>query len=164
MDMARQLFKLLQFWSDAWPAIGGLMGAWLDGWHDYVLSKTMCTYLDAPDYNFHDLRRDHVILPNIMHGHVRPLSALFENLLSDAGFVDSKQNFQRRTFAFCVDGLTSVIASVMGTSPITAFVESASGIRAGGRTGLTALTVSLYFAATLFFNPLICKSAFQLSD
>lgn len=74
-----------------------------------------------------------------------------------AGFVDNKQNFQRRTFTFCVDGLTSVIASVMGSSGITAFVESASGIRAGGRTGLTALTVALYFAATLFFNPLICE-------
>ena len=71
--------------------------------------------------------------------------------------MDNKQNFQRRTFTFCVDGLTSVIASVMGSSGITAFVESASGIRAGGRTGLTALTVALYFAATLFFNPLICE-------
>lgn len=71
--------------------------------------------------------------------------------------MDNKQNFQRRTFTFCVDGLTSVIASVMGSSGITAFVESASGIRAGGRTGLTALTVALYFGATLFFNPLICE-------
>ncbi len=72
--------------------------------------------------------------------------------------MDGKQNFPRRTFTFCVDGLTSVIASLMGSSPITAFVESASGIRAGGRTGLTAVTVALYFCATLFINPLISES------
>ncbi len=50
-----------------------------------------------------------------------------------AGFMNAKKEFPRQTFAFCVDGLSSIIGSFMGTSPIAAFIESASGIREGGR-------------------------------
>ncbi|CAK0784105.1 hypothetical protein CVIRNUC_007308 [Coccomyxa viridis] len=71
------------------------------------------------------------------------------------GFMNAKKEFPRQTFAFCVDGLSSIIGSFMGTSPIAAFIESASGIREGGRTGLTALTVSLWFFVSLFFGPVL---------
>ena len=47
--------------------------------------------------------------------------------------MNAKKEFPRQTFAFCVDGLSSIIGSFMGTSPIAAFIESASGIREGGR-------------------------------
>ena len=53
-----------------------------------------------------------------------------------AGFMNAKKEFPRQTFAFCVDGLSSIIGSFMGTSPIAAFIESASGIREGGRYSL----------------------------
>ena len=58
-------------------------------------------------------------------------------------------------FAFSVDGLASVIGSLFGTAPVTAFIESASGIREGGRTGLTALTVAFFFFVALFFTPIL---------
>lgn len=48
------------------------------------------------------------------------------------------------TIAYCTDGFSSVVGSLMGSSPLTAFVESASGIREGGRTGITALMISFY--------------------
>src|SRR5690606_3256754 len=50
---------------------------------------------------------------------------------------------------------TAIVAgSVIGTSSTTAYVESASGVQAGGRTGLTALTIGVLFLLALFFSPL----------
>ena len=47
-----------------------------------------------------------------------------------------------------------VAGSLLGTSSTTAYVESASGVQAGGRTGLTALVISALFLASLFISPL----------
>ena len=44
---------------------------------------------------------------------------------------------------------------MFGTSPNAAFVESSAGVAAGGRTGLTAVTVAVLFAASSFFGPLV---------
>ena len=52
------------------------------------------------------------------------------------------------------DSSAIVAGSLLGTSSTTAYVESASGVQAGGRTGLTALTVGVLFLAALFFAPL----------
>ncbi|BDA45163.1 Adenine/guanine permease AZG1 [Coccomyxa sp. Obi] len=71
------------------------------------------------------------------------------------GFVNEKKEFPRQTLAFCVDGVGSILGSLMGTSPIAAFIESASGIREGGRTGLTAICVALWFFVALFFTPVL---------
>ncbi|MGF6176302.1 NCS2 family permease [Ensifer sp. 4252] len=56
--------------------------------------------------------------------------------------------------ALLADSTAIVAGSLIGTSSTTAYVESASGVQAGGRTGLTALTVSVLFLAALFFSPL----------
>jgi len=56
--------------------------------------------------------------------------------------------------ALFADSTAIVAGSVMGTSSTTAFVESASGVQAGGRTGLTAVVVALMFLAALFISPL----------
>lgn len=72
------------------------------------------------------------------------------------GFVDEHKQFPRQLVAFSVDGVGTVAGSLMGTSPIATYIESASGIREGGRTGITALTVSFYFAVSLFFVPILC--------
>lgn len=61
------------------------------------------------------------------------------------------------TFAFTVDGIATIVGALMGTSPVTAFIESASGIREGGRTGLTACVVGCYMFISLFFTPLLGK-------
>jgi AGZA family xanthine/uracil permease-like MFS transporter len=71
-------------------------------------------------------------------------------------FVDTKKKrFPRQTTAFLVDGVSISVGACLGTSPLTAFIESASGIREGARTGLAALTVSFYFFIALFFSPLL---------
>lgn len=51
-----------------------------------------------------------------------------------------------------------IVGSLMGTSPLTAYVESANGIREGGRTGITACMVSFCFFVSLFFTPIFCES------
>lgn len=56
--------------------------------------------------------------------------------------------------ALFADSTAIVAGSVLGTSSTTAYVESASGVQAGGRTGLTALVVALLFLAALFIAPL----------
>src|SRR5690606_6651289 len=56
--------------------------------------------------------------------------------------------------ALFADSTAIVAGSVIGTSSTTAYVESASGVQAGGRTGLTALTIGVLFLLALFFSPL----------
>ena len=56
--------------------------------------------------------------------------------------------------ALLADSTAIVAGSVLGTSSTTAYIESASGVQAGGRTGLTALAVAALFLACLFFAPL----------
>lgn len=55
------------------------------------------------------------------------------------------------------DASSIVVGSLLGTSPVTAFIESSTGIREGGRTGLTAVTVAGYFLMAFFFTPLLAS-------
>lgn len=57
--------------------------------------------------------------------------------------------------AMTADATASVAGAAFGTSPVTSYVESAAGVSAGGRTGLTAVVVSLCFLLSLFLTPLM---------
>ncbi|HEU5400049.1 MAG TPA: NCS2 family permease [Terriglobales bacterium] len=72
-----------------------------------------------------------------------------------AGFLDENGNLPQIERPMLVDAVTTTLAPVLGTSTSGAFVESATGIEAGGRTGLTALVVAICFAIALFFSPFI---------
>ncbi|PPD80772.1 hypothetical protein GOBAR_DD22298 [Gossypium barbadense] len=74
-----------------------------------------------------------------------------------AGFTDQNGDFEGQYFAFMSDATSIVVGSLLGTSPVTAFIESSTGIREGGRTGLTALTVAGYFFLAFFFTPLLAS-------
>lgn len=74
-----------------------------------------------------------------------------------AGFTDEKGDFEGQYFAFMSDATSIVVGSLLGTSPVTAFIESSTGIREGGRTGITALTVAGYFLLAFFFTPLLAS-------
>lgn len=80
-------------------------------------------------------------------------------LSARAGFLDENGNLPQIERPMLVDALTTTLSPVLGTSTSGAFVESATGIEAGGRTGLTALVVAICFAAALFFSPFValCK-------
>lgn len=63
--------------------------------------------------------------------------------------------FPRVKPALMADAFATIAGSVFGSSPSSAYVESSSGVAAGGRSGLTSLIVALLFLATLFFSPFI---------
>ena len=71
-----------------------------------------------------------------------------------AGMVDAQGRVQNMNKAFMADALGTTVGSVLGSSTVTTFVESASGISAGGRSGLTSFTAVICFALALFFSPL----------
>jgi AGZA family xanthine/uracil permease-like MFS transporter len=75
-------------------------------------------------------------------------------LCNKAGLLDSNGRLPRAKQALMADAVGTTAAGLLGTSVVTAYVESASGIAAGGRTGLTALTVAIMFLLSLFFAPL----------
>ncbi|WP_337183485.1 NCS2 family permease [Shinella sp.] len=70
-----------------------------------------------------------------------------------AGLIQEGQK-SRLGRALLADSTAIVAGSLMGTSSTTAYVESASGVQAGGRTGLTAFVVAILFLAALFISPL----------
>ncbi|XP_004240877.1 adenine/guanine permease AZG1 [Solanum lycopersicum] len=74
-----------------------------------------------------------------------------------AGFTDEQGNFEGQYFAFMSDASAIVVGSLLGTSPVTAFVESSTGIKEGGRTGMTALTAAGYFFLAFFFTPILAS-------
>ena len=71
------------------------------------------------------------------------------------GFVDEGGNAKGIEKAFLSDALAGIIGSVCGTSTVTAYVESATGIGIGGRTGLTAIVTGILFILSIFISPLI---------
>jgi len=58
------------------------------------------------------------------------------------------------TAAFATDATSSIVGPILGTSVVTAYIESITGVQAGGRTGLTSLTVAAFFVLSLFFWPI----------
>jgi len=71
-----------------------------------------------------------------------------------AGLADEKGKFPRMKQALYVDSISSVAGSFIGTSSVTAYIESSSGVSVGGRTGLTAVVVGLLFLLVIFLSPL----------
>ena len=72
---------------------------------------------------------------------------------SRAGMVDKEGNMTNMKEALLSDAIGTVAGACTGTSTVTTFVESASGVEAGGRTGLTALTTGVLFLACMFIAP-----------
>ncbi|MGF1791335.1 NCS2 family permease [Photobacterium profundum] len=70
------------------------------------------------------------------------------------GITDNKGRFPRMKQALMADSLTSVAGAYMGTSTVTAYIESSAGVAVGGRTGLTAIVAGLLFIIVIFFSPL----------
>ena len=71
------------------------------------------------------------------------------------GMLDEKGNFPGLERPMTVDAVSCMISGLLGTSTSGAFIESATGIREGARTGLAAVTTAILFALSLFFIPLV---------
>lgn len=73
---------------------------------------------------------------------------------SQAGLMKDNK-FPRARQALLSDSVATAVGAMFGTSPTTAYIESSSGVAAGGRTGLTSLTVGILFILSAFFSPLV---------
>jgi len=72
-----------------------------------------------------------------------------------ANMLDKDGKLPRLGRALLADSSSMLAGSVIGTSPVTSYIESTAGVKAGGRTGLTAVVVAVLFLASLFFAPLV---------
>ncbi|KAF5377737.1 hypothetical protein D9757_009383 [Collybiopsis confluens] len=66
-------------------------------------------------------------------------------------------DFEGSTAAYCVDAFSISMGALVGTSPVTAFIESATGISEGGKTGITAMVVGIAFFISIFFAPIFAS-------
>ena len=92
------------------------------------------------------------------------MSFLFLNLFDTAGtlvgvanqakLINADGDIDNLDRALKADSSSSAVGSLLGCSPVTSYVESSAGIEAGGRTGLTAVTVGILFLLAIFFAPL----------
>ncbi|OJV62444.1 MAG: guanine permease [Clostridiales bacterium 38-18] len=71
-----------------------------------------------------------------------------------AGMLDEKGEVPKAKQALLADAIGTTFGAILGTSTVTTYVESASGVSEGGRTGLTAITTALFFGVALLFSPL----------
>jgi AGZA family xanthine/uracil permease-like MFS transporter len=88
------------------------------------------------------------------------LLALFDSIGTLVGIgsqmgVVKHGTIPRAKEALLADALGTVAGAALGTSTVTAYIESSTGVSAGGRTGLTAVVVAVLFLAALFFQPLV---------
>ena len=72
-----------------------------------------------------------------------------------AGLIEEDGSLKNSERALLSDSTAMIVGSMFGTSPTTAYVESASGVAAGGRTGLTSVTVGILFALSAVFGPIV---------
>ncbi|KRN77294.1 NCS2 family permease [Weissella minor] len=108
-------------------------------------------------------------LPDVFNWHILPivltffLVPFFDTTGTILG-VQKQMNTDRDTRKSLVaSALGNISASIFGTSPATAFVESNAGVSAGGRTGLTSVVVAALFGLALFFSPLLTMITPQIT-
>lgn len=109
--------------------------------------------------NFDLLWQDHLkALPIIL---TLLLVDMFDNIgtligvTRRAGIMDARGRVPRIGRALVADSLAAILSSLVGTSTVVSYIESAAGVQAGGRTGLTALTTAACFLLALIFTPVI---------
>lgn len=74
---------------------------------------------------------------------------------NDIGLVNENGEMENVEKALLADSVGTIVGAMLGTSTVTSFVESGSGVAAGGRTGLTACVTGLLFFLSIFFSPLL---------
>lgn len=78
-------------------------------------------------------------------------------LVSSMGYIDENGDFPRSRQAFAADAIATIFGSIFGCSPVTSYIESAAGVEAGSKTGLTAVICAFYFFLSIFFAPILAS-------
>lgn len=72
-----------------------------------------------------------------------------------AGLIAADGKIPNLSRALTADSLAAILSSLLGTSTVVSYIESSAGVQAGGRTGLTSMTVAILFLLALFFTPIV---------
>lgn len=75
-------------------------------------------------------------------------------IVSSMGLINEDGDFENSRAAFTTDAIATMFGSIFGLSPLTSYIESAAGVEAGSRTGLTAVFVAFFFFLSIFFAPI----------
>lgn len=75
------------------------------------------------------------------------------------GLVNEEGELENAERALIADSVGTVVGAALGTSTVTSFVESSSGVGVGGRTGLTAVTTGVLFLLSIFISPIVLNTA-----
>lgn len=120
---------------------------------------------------FHPLKHiGNAIDYNYGNGHVwyALITFLYVDILDTTGTIYSMAkfaglrnevtlDFEGSSLAYCVDAFTISMGALVGTSPVTAYIESATGISEGGKTGITAMVTGFAFFISVFFAPIFAS-------
>ena len=124
------------------PSVDALFGLAFTGLQDAVASKeAMMNFL--------------VVTLTFFYLDIFGALGTFAGVMTKADMVKENGEFPRADQAFATDAIATAVGAVLGTSTVTTYIESASGIADGGRTGLTAVTVAMLFLASIFFFPIV---------
>ncbi|KAL1699551.1 permease family-domain-containing protein [Schizophyllum commune] len=112
---------------------------------------------NAIDYNY---RSGHVwyALITFLYVDILDTTGTLYSMAKFAGLRDPvTMDFEGSTMAYCVDAFSISMGALMGSSPVTAFIESATGISEGGKTGITAIMTGFCFFISIFFAPIFAS-------
>lgn len=84
-------------------------------------------------------------------------SGTLMGIVSTMGYVNEEGDFPKSKMVFAADALATLFGSFFGLSPTTSYIESAAGVKAGSRTGLTAVLCGFLFLLSIFFAPIIAS-------
>lgn len=94
------------------------------------------------------------VIASILFVNLFDTAGTLVGVATQAGLVNEKGDIKHLDRALHADSTSSVAGALVGCAPVTSYVESAAGVAAGGRTGLTACAVGVLFLAMIFFAPL----------
>lgn len=96
-----------------------------------------------------------VALITLLYADVLATTGTLYTLAEIGGFVNEEGGFEGEYVAYMVDAGATIVGSAVGVSPMATYVESTAGIKEGGRTGLTAVIVGMYFGLSIFLTPVL---------
>ncbi|KAJ4129936.1 hypothetical protein NW768_006908 [Fusarium equiseti] len=122
-------------------------------WHP--IEKT----LNVLDWNFGGTASHFALaLFTFLYVDIIDATATLYSMVRFCGVVNPRDgDFPRSTLAYCTDAAFISVGALLGSSPVTAFIESGAGIAEGGRTGLTAMVTGVCFIVAVFFAPIFAS-------
>ncbi|KAK7842778.1 adenine/guanine permease AZG2 [Quercus suber] len=96
-----------------------------------------------------------VALATLFYVDVLAITGTMHTMAEIGGYANEQGGFEGEYLAYLVDAGSTIVGSTLGVSTVATYVESSAGLREGGRTGLTAVIIGLYFFISLFFIPLL---------